>query len=165
MAPALVCRSCGAGPLGAVLSLGRTPLANALRDEAALGLPELTYPLDLAFCGACSLLQITLSVPPEPLFRDYAYFSSYSHTMLRHATALARRLVRERKLGRDSLALEAASNDGYLLKTYRAAGVPVLGIEPARNVARVAREINGVPTREEFFTAELAQRLTQEGLR
>jgi SAM-dependent methyltransferase len=164
MAPALVCRSCGAAPLADVLSLGRTPLANALRDHADLALPEPTYPLDLAFCTACSLLQITLSVPPDQLFRDYAYFSSYSDTMLRHATALARRLVRERNLGRDSLAIEAASNDGYLLKTYRAAGVPVLGIEPARNVARVAREVNGVPTREEFFTADLARRLVEEGL-
>jgi SAM-dependent methyltransferase len=163
MAPVLVCRSCGAAPLDAVLSLGRTPLANALRDQASLGLPEPTYPLDLAFCPDCSLLQITLSVPPEQLFREYAYFSSYSDTMLRHATALARRLVRERKLGPDSLAVEAASNDGYLLKTYRAAGVPVLGIEPARNVARVAREINGVATREEFFTAELAHQLAQDG--
>jgi SAM-dependent methyltransferase len=160
--PALVCRSCGAAPLADVLSLGRTPLANALRNEASLALPEPTYPLDLAFCPACSLLQITLSVPPEQLFRDYAYFSSYSDTMLRHATSLARRLVRQLELGRDCLAVEAASNDGYLLKTYRAAGVPVLGIEPARNVARVARE-GGVPTREEFFTADFAQRLADEG--
>src|SRR5262245_1374723 len=165
MAPALVCRSCGAAPLADVLSLGRTPLANALRDRAALARPEPTFPLDLAFCPACSLLQITLSVPPEQLFRDYAYFSSYSDTMLRHATALAKRIARERRLGPHSLAVEAASNDGYLLKTYRAAGVPVLGIEPARNVARVAREVNGVPTREEFFTADLARRLAAEGLR
>src|SRR5262245_20770498 len=98
MTPALVCRSCGAGPLDAVLSLGRTPLADALRDEASLALPEPTYPLDLAFCTACSLLQITLSVPPEQLFRDYAYFSSYADTMVRHATSLARRLVASRRL-------------------------------------------------------------------
>src|SRR4051812_48981284 len=162
MAP--VCRSCGADSLADVLSLGRTPLANALRDETTLSQPEPTYPLDLAFCPACSLVQITLSVPPEQLFRDYAYFSSYADTMLRHATGLAQRLVRDRKLDQNSLAVEAASNDGYLLKTYRAAGVPVLGIEPARNVARVAREVNGVPTREEFFTAELGRRLADEGL-
>src|SRR5262252_8393464 len=109
MPPALVCRSCGAGPLAAVLSLGSTPLANALRDEASLALPEPTYPLDLAFCPACSLLQITLSVPPEQLFRDYAYFSSYSDTMLRHADELARRMVQTRHLGTDSLVVEAAS--------------------------------------------------------
>jgi SAM-dependent methyltransferase len=163
MAPALTCRSCGAAPLADVLSLGRTPLANALRDEDSLGLPEPTYPLDLAFCPACTLLQITLSVPPEQLFRDYAYFSSYSDTMLRHADTLAKRLVRERKLGRASLAVEAASNDGYLLKTYKAAGVPVLGIEPAHNVARVAREAHGVPTLEEFFTADFARRLAAQG--
>jgi SAM-dependent methyltransferase len=165
MVPALACRSCGADPLVDVLSLGRTPLANALRDEASLALPEPTYPLDLAFCPACSLLQLTLSVPPEQLFRDYAYFSSFADTMLRHATDLARRMVRERRLGPDSLAVEAASNDGYLLATYQNAGVRVLGIEPARNIARHAREVKGVPTREEFFTTDLARQLVAEGLR
>lgn len=160
---ALACRSCGAGPLADVLSLGRTPLANALRDRDALAEVEPTYPLDLAFCPACTLLQITLSVPPEQLFRDYAYFSSYSDTMLRHATALALRLVRERGLGPSSLVVEAASNDGYLLSAYLASGVPVLGIEPARNVARVARETHGVPTREDFFTLDLARRLAAGG--
>jgi SAM-dependent methyltransferase len=146
-----------------VLSLGRTPLANALLPEADLHRPELTFPLDLAFCPACSLAQITETVTPDLLFRDYRYFSSYSDTMLRHAAELAERLVRERTLGPDSLVVEAASNDGYLLKNYTAAGVPVLGVEPARNVAAVARA-NGVPTRDEFFTAELAESLAAEGV-
>jgi SAM-dependent methyltransferase len=159
------CLSCGAAPLTAILSLGRTPLANALRDEADLDRPEPTYPLDLAFCPACSLVQLRESVPPEQLFREYCYFSSYSDTMLRHAAELAGRMTRTRKLGPDSLVIEAASNDGYLLRNYRAAGVPVLGIEPARNVARCAREEHGVPTREEFFTADTARRLAAEGLR
>jgi SAM-dependent methyltransferase len=158
------CLSCGAGLLAAVLSLGRTPLANALLDEADLARPEPTYPLDLALCRSCSLLQLTESVPPEQLFREYSYFSSYSDTMLAHAKELAGQIVRGRRLGPESLVIEAASNDGYLLRNYQAAGVPVLGIEPAHNVARHAREVNGVPTRAEFFTAAFARQLAAEGL-
>jgi SAM-dependent methyltransferase len=159
------CRSCGAGHLATVLTLGRTPLANGLLDEADLGRPEPTYPLDLAFCQECSLLQILESVPPEVLFREYAYFSSYSDTMLAHASELARRMFLSRRLGPKSLVIEAASNDGYLLRNYAASGVSVLGIEPARNVARRAREEHGIPTREEFFTLDYARRLAAEGLR
>lgn len=159
------CLSCATAPLAPVLSLGRTPLANALRDEADLDRPEQTYPLDLGFCPACSLVQLRESVPPEKLFREYCYFSSYSDTMLRHAADLSERMTRSHRLGPDSLVIEAASNDGYLLRNYRAAGVPVLGMEPARNVARHARKEHGIPTREEFFTADTARRLAAEGLR
>ncbi|HET6573976.1 MAG TPA: class I SAM-dependent methyltransferase [Fimbriiglobus sp.] len=159
------CCSCGANSLTTVLSLGWTPLANALRDEADLDRPEPTYPLDLAFCPACSLLQLRESVAPEELFREYCYFSSYSDTMLAHAADLAGRMLRDRRLNSDSLVIEAASNDGYLLRNYHAAGVPVLGIEPARNVARRAREEFGIPTREEFFTAGYARQFAAEGLR
>lgn len=148
-----------------MLSLGQTPLANALLSEADHARPEPTFPLDLAFCRRCSLVQILETVPPEQLFRDYVYFSSYSDTMLRHANELAEQLIRDRHLGRDSLVIEAASNDGYLLKNYAAAGVPVLGIEPARNIAKVARETHGIPTREEFFTRDLARQLGMEGFR
>jgi SAM-dependent methyltransferase len=148
-----------------VLSLGRTPLANALRGEDELATTEATFPLDLAFCPHCALVQITDSVPPSELFQDYVYFSSFSETMLRHAAELAARLIAERKLGPISLVVEAASNDGYLLKNYKESGVPVLGIEPARNVARVAVGQHSIPTREEFFTAEFAHRLVAEGKR
>jgi hypothetical protein len=163
MTPA-TCRSCGATGLHAVLSLGSTPLANSLLSEAQLGEPEPTYPLDLCLCPACCLVQITETVPPEVLFRDYLYFSSFSDTMLKHAEELATRLVAERGLGGDSLVAEAASNDGYLLGFYRALGVPVLGIEPARNIARVAEE-RGIPTIAEFFDAKLARLLAAEGRR
>jgi SAM-dependent methyltransferase len=161
---AVACRSCGGRLPRPVLSLGRTPLANALLDEAALAQPEPTFPLDVCVCDRCSLVQLTQSVSPDALFREYAYFSSYSETMLRHAADLAGRMTADRRLGSASLVIEAASNDGYLLKNYRAFGVPVLGIEPARNVARIA-VAGGVPTREEFFTAELAGRLAAEGAR
>ncbi|HEX8557334.1 MAG TPA: class I SAM-dependent methyltransferase [Pyrinomonadaceae bacterium] len=159
------CRACGQEGLKVVLSLGRTPLANALLSEAQLGEPEETYPLDLAFCPGCSLVQITETVPPETLFREYFYLSSFSETMVRHAEKIAARLVAERALGPGSLVVEVASNDGYLLQFYKRAGVPVLGVEPATNIARVAEEERGVPTLCDFFGAELAARLAAEGRR
>ncbi len=156
------CRSCGAGDLSPIVSLGEMPLANSyLRPEDATK-PEPRYPLDLVRCRACQLVQITCTVPPEVLFRDYLYLSSYSTTMLEHAEKLVTRLVAERKLGAGSLAAEVASNDGYLLQYYVKAGVPVLGIEPARNVAEIARG-KGVRTVEEFFDATLAERLRADG--
>src|SRR5262245_61088621 len=108
-AAAVVCRSCGARGLSPVLSLGRTPLANALLGAADLGRPEETFPLEVVFCPACALVQLTESVPPEKMFLDYVYFSSFSETMLRHAADLAGRLTRERRLGPGSLVVEAAS--------------------------------------------------------
>ncbi len=158
------CRSCGAGNLELVLSLGSTPLANSLVASQDEG-PERRYPLDLVFCPACTLVQITETVPPEQLFREYLYFSSFSDTMLTHARALVERLVPARSLGPASLAMEIASNDGYLLQYYKQAGVPVLGIEPAQNVARVAITERGIPTLSEFFGLTLAQRLAAEGRR
>jgi SAM-dependent methyltransferase len=159
------CRSCGTAGLEGVLSLGQTPLANSLVTADRLGQPEARYPLDLAFCTACSLVQITETVPPEELFRDYLYFSSFSDTMLAHARELTGRLMRERGLGGGSLAMEVASNDGYLLQYYKQAGVPVLGIEPARNVAEVAVRERGIPTVTEFFGRALASGLAASGRR
>ena len=158
------CRACASPELVPVLSLGRTPLANSLLTPEQLGGEEPRYPLDLVFCPQCSLVQITETVPPEVLFGEYLYFSSFSDTMLRHAEALVARLVAERGLGPDSLAAEVASNDGYLLQYYQRAGVPVLGIEPARNIARVAEE-RGIRTVCEFFGADVAERLAAEGER
>lgn len=164
MSTITACRACGGTALHCVLSLGETPLANALVDAADRGRPEARYPLELVRCGTCTLLQITETVPPDILFRDYRYFSSFSETMLRHAEALTSRLIAERALGASSLAAEIASNDGYLLRGYVAKGVPVLGIEPARNIAKVAEE-RGVRTVAEFFGADLAESLAAKGLR
>ncbi len=158
------CRSCGHERLDPVLSLGTTPLANSLPTTAELGAPEARYPLDLVFCPQCALVQITVSVPPEEMFSEYAYFSSFAETVKDNAQLLVERLVRERALGASNLAMEIASNDGYLLRNYQAAGVPVLGIDPARNVADVANAA-GVPTRCEFFGRDLAQQLVGEGFR
>jgi SAM-dependent methyltransferase len=162
--PTPACRSCGHVPLAPVLSLGQTPLANALRDASELAAPEPTFPLELAVCPYCALVQITAEVPPDDLFRDYVYFSSFSDTLLKHAAELTAQVIRSEQLGPESLVVEAASNDGYLLKNYQSAGVRVLGIEPARNVAKVAIE-HGIPTRAEFFTHDFAARLVAEGHR
>ena len=158
------CRSCGGAHTQLVLSLGSTPLANSLLTEAQLNEPEPRYPLEMVFCPDCGMVQITETVPPETLFRDYVYFSSFSDTALQNAEAIATRLIRERGLTGESLAAEVASNDGYLLQYYQRAGIPVLGIEPALNIAQVA-EAKGVRTISEFFGLELAQQLAAQGLR
>jgi SAM-dependent methyltransferase len=158
----IACRSCGYQELQSFLSLGRTPLANALLTEDKLGDPEETYPLELVFCSQCTLVQLTESISPEKLFRDYVYFSSFSETMLDHAEALSSALIRSKNLGAQSLVIEVASNDGYLLQTYQREGVPVLGIEPATNIARVAAQ-RDIRTINDFFGETLAQQLVEDG--
>ena len=158
------CRSCGYQELQSILSLGHTPLANALLTEDQLADSEETYPLELAFCSRCTLVQLTESVSPEKLFREYVYLSSFSETMLCHAEAISAALIGAKNLAAQSLVVEVASNDGYLLRYYQRAGVPVLGIEPATNIARVAEQ-RGIPTVCDFFGETLAQRLVGEGYR
>jgi SAM-dependent methyltransferase len=119
--------------------------------------------LDLAFCPSCSLVQITETVPPDVLFREYLYFSSYSDTVVRNAEEIVMRLIASRNLNGNSLAGEIASNDGYLLQFYKRAGIPVLGIEPAANIARVAVQERGIRTLCDFFGADLARRLRDRG--
>ncbi len=162
---AFACRSCSGVDVLPVLSLGATPLANALLSRDQLAVPEPRYPLELVLCRSCGLVQITETVPPEALFSDYRYFSSFSDTFLRHASDLVDRLVSERHLGPDSSVIEVASNDGYLLQYYKARGIPVLGIEPAANIAQVAEKERGIPTIAEFFGADLARRLVAQGHR
>jgi hypothetical protein len=147
-----------------VLSLGETPLANSLLTDAMLDRPEPRYPLELVFCVECTLVQITLSVPPEDMFEEYAYFSSFADAVVENARSIAMRLIEDRQLGPHDLAMEIASNDGYLLRNYVDAGVPVLGVDPARNIAAVAEE-HGVATVCDFFGAALAERLRAEGRR
>lgn len=156
------CRSCQSSNLNPIISLGRTPLANALLTPQELNQLEEIFPLDLAFCPNCTLVQITETVPPEKLFREYLYFSSFSDTVLQNAREIAERTIQRRNLNQESLVVELASNDGYLLKNYKEKGIPVLGVEPARNIARVAEQ-NGIPTVNEFFNAVLAQQLRDQG--
>jgi len=157
------CRLCAGEGLQEILDLGRMPLANALLAEHQLRDPEPRYPLALAFCPRCSLVRITDTVAPELLFRDYPYFSSFSETMLRESQRIAERMISSRRLDRNSHVLEIASNDGYLLQFYKQAGIPVLGIEPAVNIAKVAREERGIRTICQFFSRELARQLRAQG--
>jgi len=117
----------------------------------------------VVLCRACTLVQITLSVPPDRLFADYAYFSSFSDAWVAHAERLARRLMESRALTSESLVVEVASNDGYLLQHYQRAGIPVLGIEPAENIARIA-EARGINSIVQFFGPDLARDLRASGL-
>ena len=152
------CRSCGHTGLSDVLSLGSTPLANALLTKEQLGIQEVFYPLDLVFCDSCSLVQITETVSPSELFAEYLYFSSVSDTMVKHSAQLVHQVINDRHLDGGSLAVEIASNDGYLLQSYKEKGVPTLGIEPAANIAAVAEE-KGIKTVCDFFGSELANKL------
>ncbi|MGH7414238.1 MAG: class I SAM-dependent methyltransferase [Candidatus Rokuibacteriota bacterium] len=162
-AVARACRSCGVGGLEVFLDLGRTPLADRLVTQQQLNEAEPTFPLEVAFCSSCGLMQILETVPPEVLFsEEYPYYSSFSDTILRHSRENALELIATRKLDARSLVVELASNDGYLLKNYVGQGVPVLGIDPAPGPAAAAERI-GVPTRQAFFTTELARQLRAEG--
>lgn len=156
------CISCGSNQLQLVLSLGRTPLANALLSADQLKATEPRYPLDLVFCPNCTLVQILESVSPDTLFRDYVYFSSFSDTMVQHSEALVKSLRDSRQLNNQSLVVEVASNDGYLLQFYKQANIPVLGIEPAINIAQVAEQ-KGIPTISEFFDVALVKQLIEQG--
>ena len=157
------CRSCGSQDLSIFLSLGDLPLSDGFLEARQLVENEPRYPLDVAFCSSCSLVQILETVPPEELFgADYPYFSSFTDTLLRHSEANVKERVAERKLSGNSLVVELASNDGYLLQYYKAQGVPVLGIDPAPGPVAAARE-KGIDTLEAFFGIELAKKLAGEG--
>jgi SAM-dependent methyltransferase len=161
----LSCRSCGSAELRSFLDLGHTPLPDALVDPAADRSQEEWFPLAVAFCPGCTLVQITEEVSAEKMFVDnYHYYSSFSDHLLKHSRDHALGLVETRGLGDDSLVVELASNDGYLLKNFVEVGVPVLGIDPSPGPAAAAIEA-GVPTLREFFGVDLAQRLVDEGRR
>ena len=156
------CRSCEYTDLNPIISLGHIPLANALLLPEELARPEERFPLDLVFCPNCTLVQITETVSPEKLFREYLYFSSFSNTVLQNAHEIAQRMILRLGLTQESLVVGLASNDGYLLKNYKGKGIRVLGVEPARNIARVAEE-RGIQTESEFFDNTLAERLRDRG--
>src|SRR6476660_2136617 len=156
------CRSCSADTGSLILDLGVHPLANNLLLPEDLSKPEPKFPLRLAVCESCWLLQIVDLVPPVDLFSEYLYFSSFSDLMLRHAKEAATRYIREFSLNENSLVVEVASNDGYFLNNFKDAGVPCLGIEPAKNIANLAQE-KRIETLVEFFGNDLATKLTAKG--
>jgi SAM-dependent methyltransferase len=155
------CRSCGGSHGALVLDLGLQPLANNLLRSEDLAKPEPKFPLRLVICQSCWLLQILDLVPPVQLFSEYLYFSSFSDAMLRHARAAVEKHIAEFGLNARSHVVEIASNDGYLLQNFVAAKIPCLGIEPAANIAKIARE-KGIETLVEFFGKSLAQKLAAE---
>ena len=159
------CRACGCPDLEPVLSMGETPLADALLTGSQLESPEYIVPLTWVFCPNCALTQITETVEPEILFgRDYPYFSSVSKSLVRHFGDSAEELIELRGLTPDDMVIEAASNDGYMLRNFVERGIPVLGIDPAEGPARAAQEA-GIPTRHTYFGKELARKLRDdEGL-
>jgi SAM-dependent methyltransferase len=162
---AFLCRSCGGQDLRVFLSLGDMPLSDGLLTADELQQEEPRYPLDVAFCPACALVQILETVPPERLFgADYPYFSSFTDTLLQHSAANVAARIAEQRLDGNSLVVELASNDGYLLQYYREQGIPVLGIDPAPGPVAAARE-RGVDTMQAFFGLDLAKQLVADGRR
>jgi len=158
----LTCYSCGQTDLEPILSFGAIPLADLLLTEEQLKEPGLTFPLDLVFCPNCTLAQITEAVSPEILYgEDYPYFSSVSNTLLQHFQESAKELISSRKLKSNGLVVEAASNDGYMLRNFVESGIPVLGIDPAKGPAKTAEKA-GIPTLCTFFTKDLARQLREE---
>jgi SAM-dependent methyltransferase len=156
------CRLCGT-PLSVTFAdLGMSPLANSYLSAEQLARKEPLYPLHAYVCAACRLVQVPQFESAENIFGEYAYFSSYSESWLAHARRFAEAATKRFALGAGSLVVEVASNDGYLLQYFARAGVPVLGIEPARNVARAAEE-KGIPTRVRFMGRRLADELVAEG--
>ena len=156
------CRLCGAGLRHTFVDLGMSPLCESFLTREQLDGMEAFYPLHGLVCEQCFLVQLKEYVKPEAIFEEYAYFSSYSTSWVEHARAYCRMIARRFELGSDSLVVELASNDGYLLQHFAPLGVPVLGVEPAANVAKVAVE-KGVPTRVAFFGVDLARELVAEG--
>lgn len=157
------CRSCGGDDLAVFLSLGDMPLADGFIAAQKLKDTDPRFPLDVAFCKDCTLVQILETVPPEQLFdAEYPYFSSVSEYLLHHSQGNVNERIEDRKLGSKSLVVELASNDGYLLQFYAARGIPVLGIDPAPAPVAAARE-KGIETILAFFGSDLAKELAGKG--
>jgi len=158
--PQPTCRHCQA-PLELVFAdLGTMPVANDYLDAGSLTNPEPSYPLRAFVCRSCRLVQLEDFVPAEHVFgADYAYQSSMSDSWLAHAAHYAKTMIANENLDTNSRVIEIASNDGYLLQFFKKANIPVLGIEPATNVAQIARNKHGIPTIEAFFGVAEAERV------
>ena len=156
------CRFCHADLHRTFVDLGMSPLCETFLDERDLNHMEPFYPLHVYVCEHCLLVQLEEYVSPDDIFSDYPYFSSYSDSWLRHASRYVDAISERLSLHPESLVVELGSNDGYLLQHFVAKGIPVLGIEPAQNVAEVANA-RGVSTRCMFFGPEVAEQLRGEG--
>ncbi len=159
-----VCRFCHAGLKQTFVDLGMSPLCETYPSAADLNRGEVYYPLHVYLCEQCFLVQLEEYEQPENIFSDYPYFSSFSDSWLKHAENYCEKMASRFGLGGQSFVVEVASNDGYLLQYFVRRQVPVLGIEPAANVAKVAME-KDVPTLVKFFGTQLAKELAAEGRR
>lgn len=155
------CRFCGTALALTMVDLGKSPLCESFLSADRLEAMEPFYPLHVRVCTQCWLAQLPSFVPPDEIFHEYAYFSAYSDSWVEHARKYVDMIATRLSLGSESLVVELASNDGYLLQHFLPKGVPVLGIDPAANVAQAAEE-RGVPTLVEFFGAALAEQLVEE---
>ncbi|MDE2219626.1 MAG: class I SAM-dependent methyltransferase [Gammaproteobacteria bacterium] len=155
------CRFCASKALSTFVDLGMSPLCQTHIEPRQLPAMEPFYPLHARVCHACFLVQLEEFVAPADIFSEYAYFSSYADSWVEHARRYAGAMQERLRLGHDSLVIEIASNDGYLLQHFVAAGVPVLGIEPAANIARVARE-RGIRTDVSFHGRSNAARIVSQ---
>jgi len=156
------CRFCRASLQRTFVDLGMSPLCETYPSASDLNRGETYYPLHVYVCEECFLVQLEQYESPENIFSDYAYFSSYSDSWLKHCESYCDKMTKRFSLGSRSFVVEVASNDGYLLQYFVQRNVPVLGIEPAANVAKVAVQ-KGVPTLVQFFGAQLAKQLEAEG--
>ena len=155
------CRHCGAVLEHSLVDLGSSPLCNTLLDEQALNRGEVFYPLHVHVCSKCFLAQLGDFVTPDEIFTEYSYFSSFSKSFVDHARRYVEDSIQRFSLNAGSKVMEVASNDGYLLQHFLPRNVPVLGIEPARNVAEAARA-KGVPSISEFLGEETAAAIVAE---
>src|SRR5208282_3246945 len=159
---AKLCRFCGASLQRTFVDLGMSPLCETYPSSADLNRGEVYYPLHVYVCDRCFLVQLEQYEKPENIFTDYAYFSSYSDSWLKHSEQYCDKMMKQLGLSSESFVVEVASNDGYLLQYFVQRDVPVLGIEPAANVAKVAGE-KGVPTLVRFFGTQVAKELAAQG--
>lgn len=157
------CRFCGSPLYYSFVNLGTSPLANSYLKKQDLQQMEPFYPLEAYVCKECYLVQLAELQKPEQLFTNYAYFSSYSNSWLKHARAYVNHMVERFGFNSTSQVIEIGSNDGYLLQYFKEKGIPVLGIEPARNVAEIARAA-GIPTVVQFFGVQSAMELVNKGI-
>jgi SAM-dependent methyltransferase len=158
------CRFCGASLSHTFVDLGMSPLCESYISSEQLNQMEAFYPLHVWVCDQCFLVQLESYVSAEHIFAEYAYFSSYSDSWLKHSSDYVDMITKRLGLGRQSLAVELASNDGYLLQYFVNKGIPALGVEPAANVAKVAVE-KGVPTLVKFFGRQTAREIAADGKR
>lgn len=156
------CRFCNSRLQHTFVDLGMSPLSNAFISQEKLDRAEKFYPLHAYVCDNCFLVQLEAFESPEEIFSDYVYFSSYSDSWLLHSKNYVELVTERFKLNQQSLVIEIASNDGYLLQYFKEKQIPVLGIEPAENVALVAEE-KGIPSLVKFFGVETAKELVSEG--